>query len=185
MDDKELLALYEARDERAVSETQTQYGTQGRRIAMRILGSAEDAEECLNDALLKVWESVPPKKPPSIAAYLTAITRNCALNRLKADQRLMRGGGQAPAVLDELAECIPAADSVEDEFDRRCFLALLERFLETLPQERRVIFVQRYWYFSSCREIAEACGITEGKVRVNLTRMRRALKLYLEKEESL
>ena len=185
MNDKDLLALYEARDERAVSETQKQYGKTCMRLALRILGNAEDAEECLDDALMKVWASVPPNKPPNFAAYLAAITRNLALNRLKAAQRLMRGGGTVPAVLDELAECIPAADTVEAAYDERSFLRRLEQFLDTLKPDARKIFVRRYWYMNSCREIADMYCMSESKVRVSLTRTRRKLKSYLEKEDAV
>ena len=185
MDDPEIIALYEARDERAVSETQAQYGSRCRRFAQRILGSSEDAEECVNDALLKVWETIPPQHPESLAAYLTVLTRNIALNRLKAEHRQMRGGGQIPAVLDELAACIPAADTVESVLDRHSFVAALERFLDTLSHDARVIFVRRYWYMNSCREIADAYSMSESKVRVSLTRTRKKLKVFLIKEDAI
>lgn len=185
MDEQELIALYMSRDERAVSLTEQQYGSRCKHFAERILGSSEDAEECVNDVLLRVWESIPPQKPESLAAYLNALTRNIALNRLKANSAQFRGGGQAPAVLDELAECIPAADSVEQELDRRSFLDALQRFLDTLSHDARVIFVRRYWYMNSCKEIAEAYHLSEVKVRVSLTRTRKRLKAFLEKEDAI
>ena len=98
---------------------------------------------------------------------------------------MKRGCGQIPAVLDELAECIPAAETVEAEYDRRSFLAALERFLDTLPRDTRVIFVRRYWYMNTCREIADAYQMSESKVRVSLTRTRLKLKVFLEKEDAL
>lgn len=185
MDDAELLRLFSERSERAVAETELKYGGLCRRLAQRILENIEDAEECVNDALLLAWNSIPPECPESLAAYLNTLTRNIALNRLKANNRLRRGGGQIPAMLDELAECVPAADSVEAEYDRRSFLAALERFLDTLPRDARVIFVRRYWYMNTCREIADAYQMSESKVRVTLTRTRRKLKAFLEKEDAL
>lgn len=185
MDDKELLDLFSERSERAISETQQKYGSLCITLAERILGNREDAEECVNDALLIAWNSIPPECPRNLPAYLNVLTRNIALNRLKADNRLKRGRGQIPAVLDELAECIPAAETVEAEYDRRSFRAVMERFLDTLPRDTRVIFVRRYWYMNSCREIADAYQMSESKVRVSLTRTRRKLKTFLEKEDAL
>lgn len=185
MDDTALLRLFQERSERAIAETEQKYGGLCRRLAQRILDNSEDAEECVNDALLSAWNSIPPEEPANLAAYLSALTRNIALNRLKANNRIRRGGGQIPAVLDELAECIPAEGSVEAEYDRRSFLAALERFLDTLPRDARVIFVRRYWYMNTCREIADAYQMSESKVRVTLTRTRRKLKAFLDKEDAI
>lgn len=185
MDEKELLELFASRSERAIAETAQCYGSRCRQLAERILNNREDAEECLNDTLLHAWNAIPPEAPESLPAYLTALTRNIALNRLKANNRLCRGGGRVPAVLEELAECVPAADSVEAEYDRRSFLAAMERFLDTLSRDARVIFVRRYWYMNSCREIADAYQMSESKVRVSLTRTRRKLKTFLEKEDAI
>ena len=185
MEDAEILRLFAERREQAIAETEQKYGSRCRRLAERILGSREDAEECVSDASLRLWESIPPEQPSSLPAYMTAVTRNLALNRLKENQRHKRGGGQVPAVLDELAECIPAADSVEQEYDRRTFLAVLEQFLDTLSADARRIFVQRYWYMHSCREIADAYQMTEVKVRVTLTRTRSKLKAFLDKEDAI
>ena len=184
MEDAEILRLFAARDELAVAKIQQLYGNQCRRLAERILGSREDAEECVSDACFQLWNTIPPERPDNLQAYLTTVTRNLALNRLKHNQRLRRGGGQTAAVLDELEECIPSADSVEQEYDRRAFIEALERFLDTLSADARKIFVQRYWNMHSCKEIAEAYQMTEVKVRVTLTRTRSKLKLFLEKEES-
>lgn len=184
MEDAEILRLFAERDERAIREIEQLYGNRCRRLAERILGSREDAEECVSDACLQLWISIPPECPNNLQAYLTTVTRNFALNRLKHNQRLRRGGGQATAVLDELEECIPSPDSVEREFDRRTFIAALERFLDTLSADARKIFVQRYWNMHSCKEIADAYQMTEVKVRVTLTRTRNKLRAFLEKEES-
>ena len=185
MDDTELIGLFCSRSERAIAETEQKYGAYCRRFAERILQSSEDAEECVNDVLLQAWNAIPPAEPESLGAYLTALTRNHSLNRLKAEHRQRRGGGQVPAVLEELAGCIPSAESVEAEYDRRRFLETLERFLDTLSGDARVIFVRRYWYLNSCLEIADAYRMSESKVRVSLTRTRRKLKAFLEKEDAI
>lgn len=184
MHDAGILQLFADRSERAIAETDQKYGRECRRLAARILGSEEDAEECFNDALMRTWNTIPPQKPDSLAAYLHVITRNLALNQRKQNSRLRRGGGEVPAVLDELADCIPAADSVETAYDERSFLRLLERFLDMQKPDARRIFVRRYWYMDSCREIAEKYGMSESKVRVSLTRTRRKLKAFLEKEDA-
>ena len=184
-DDKELIGLYLQRNERAIAESKQKYGTMCMRLAERILGNSEDAEECVNDVLMQAWNTVPDQPPEHLPAYLTALTRNIAVNRLKQNRRLKRGGGQIPAVLDELAECIPADETVESAYDRHCFLTALERFLATLSHDARVIFLRRYWYLESSREIAGQFGMSESKVRVTLMRTRRKLKSFLEKEEIL
>lgn len=184
MEDTELIGLYQSRDECAVAETEKKYGLRCRKFAERILQNSEDAEECVNDVLLQAWNAIPPEQPESLGAYLTALTRNHALNMRKADHRQRRGGGQIPVVLDELAGCIPSAETVENEYDRRRFVETLERFLDTLSADARMIFVRRYWYMNTCREIADAYQMSESKVRVSLTRTRRKLKAFLEKEEA-
>ena len=185
MDDANLTALFVRGDERAIAEAESKYGSMLRRFALRILGNSEDAEECLNDVWLQAWRAIPANPPDNLPAFLTTLTRRIALNRLKANNRLMRGGGQTPAALEELSECIPAPDSVEAEYDRRRFLEALNRFLETLPHDARVIFVRRYWYLNTTAEIAEAYRTSDVKVRVTLMRTRKKLKAFLEKEESL
>lgn len=185
MNDSELTALFRAKSERAIAEAQKKYGSMCRQFAMRILGNSEDAEECLNDMWLQAWRSIPEHPPDNLPGFLSALTRRIALNRLKANNRLMRGGGQTPAVLEELSDCIPAPDSVEAEYDRRRFLEALTRFLDTLSHDARVIFVRRYWYLNTSAEIAEAFQMSDSKVRVTLTRTRKKLKAFLEKEEFL
>ncbi len=185
MDDSELTALFVQQSERAIALAQQKYGSLCRRLAERILGNSEDAEECLNDMWLHAWRAIPENPPDNLPGFLSTLTRRIALNRLKLNNRLMRGGGQVPAVLEELSACIPAPDSVEAEIDRRQFLESLTRFLDTLPHDARVIFVRRYWYLNTTAEIAEAYQMSDGKVRVTLTRTRRKLKAFLEKEEFL
>ena len=185
MEDADILRLFDMRSERAIAAAERKYGRQCRALAVRILGSEQDAEECVNDALLHAWNAIPPQQPDSLSAFLYALTRNLALNRLKQNNRLRRGGGQTPAALEELAECIPAPESVEAAYDRITFRETLERFLDTLSADARTVFVQRYWYLHSCCEIAENCRMSEVKVRVTLSRTRKKLKQFLEKEEFL
>ncbi len=185
MEDTEILRLFAVRSERAIAAANEKYGAACLRLAERMLGSPQDAEECLNDALLAAWNAIPPEKPDSLGAYLSVLTRNRALNCIEKRSRKKNGGGQIPAVLDELAECLPDSDTVDAKLDERLFLEKLTVFLGSLKPDARKIFVKRYFYLYPCREIAAALRISEVKVRVTLSRTRTKLKAFLEKEDAL
>ena len=182
MDDAKIIALYEARDEKAIAETQQKYGGYCRYIAERILVSREDAEECVNDAYHKAWNTIPPQKPESLASYIGMLTRQLSLNRYKENHRQKRGAGEVPLVLDELQECIadrgdmPSADDIT-------LRDAMNAFLAGLPQRTRMVFMRRYWYADEVTTIAADYGMSEGHVNVLLYRTRKKLKEYLEKEE--
>ncbi len=182
MDDRQIIALYNERSEAALSETAKKYGRYCRTIAYNILYNEEDSEECVNDTWLKAWESIPPRCPECLAAFLGKITRNLALNLYKHKNREKRGGGQTILVLEELAECVPGTDSTEAAVDGALLTEVLNGFLEELPAEKRKIFMRRYWYLSSVKEIAEEYGLSESKVKMTLLRLRSKLKQTLEKE---
>ena len=182
MDDRQIIALYNERSEAALSETEKKYGRYCRTIAYNILNNEEDSEECVNDTWLKAWEAIPPRCPDSLAAFLGKITRNLALNLYKHKNREKRGGGQTMLVLEELAECVPGADSTEEAVDEALLAEVLNGFLAELPTEKRKIFMRRYWYLSSVKEIAEEYGLSESKVKMTLLRLRSKLKTVLEKE---
>lgn len=182
MQDNELIALFEQRDERAISGTEAKYGRICRKIAREILGSRQDAEEIVNDVLMQTWNAIPPEKPRKLFAYLAAVTRNLSTHRLDERHAQRRGGGHTPAVLDELAGCIAAPESVEQTVDRRQLKAAIQCFLDMLPAEQRILFVLRYNYVLPIKEIAKRQGIGESKVKVTLLRIRNKLHDYLEKE---
>ncbi|MBE6620597.1 MAG: sigma-70 family RNA polymerase sigma factor [Ruminococcaceae bacterium] len=182
MDDVNIIAMFEARDEAAVAETQKKYGTYCRTIAERILSSREDAEECVNDAYRKAWDTIPPGRPASLASYMGMLTRQLSLNRLRQNKSAKRGGGDVPLVLEELQECISDLGDVPSADD----IALrdaLNRFLGELPKRTRVIFMRRYWFAEDVSRIAADFGMSEGHVNVLLCRTRKKLKQYLEKED--
>lgn len=181
MNDSELIALYFARDESAADETQKRFGRYCYKIAHNILGSAEDAEECVNDVLLRLWTHIPPAKPENLYAYIASVTRATACSRLTADRAQKRGGGELPLVLDELRDCT-APDTVEQQLEMRRLSQALGRFLSMLKAQHRIIFVQRYWYCCPVSEIAENLNITKSKVTVTLMRTRQKLRTYLEEE---
>ena len=182
MDDKQIIDLYWARSEHAITETDRKYGKLCNRIAYNILGNPQDSEECVNDTYLKAWGTIPPKKPVKLSAFLGKITRNLALKRYEAYAAEKRGGGEVPVALDELAECIPDPNSVERMVDNRILADKLNVFLEGLSPEARKIFMRRYWEVCSIQEIAEIYGLSESKVKVTLFRTRGKLRSFLEQE---
>ena len=182
IDDKRILLMLNHRDEQALQTTAEQYGALCRSISRNILGNEQDAEECLNDALLQTWNSIPPAQPDNICAYLLKIVRNLSLNRLKARMREKRGGIQSTATLDELSELLPSAENVQSAVERREMLSAITRYLDGLPLKQRRIFIRRYWGYASFSELAEAFHMSENNVQVTLARIRKRLTEYLRKE---
>lgn len=182
MEDRQIVALYRARSENAISETAKKYGRYCLKIAMNILHSHEDSEECVNDTYLRAWNVIPPQNPKKLSAFLGRITRNLALDCYASRTAQKRGGGQLPLALEELQECIPASESTEHAVTEAQLTEALNRFLSALSPQTRQIFVQRYWYFNSIREIASALSLGESKVKMTLLRTRNELKAFLEKE---
>lgn len=182
MEDLEIVGLYWARDENAVSETARKYGQYCRYIAYRILWNSEDSEECVNDTYLGAWRAMPDQRPVRLGAFLGKITRNLALNRWERYHAEKRGLGQTPLVLDELRECVPAPDQTAQMVDDLTLAGLLNRFLASLPKEKRKVFMRRYWYLSPVKEIAADYSMSESKVKMILLRARKSLKQLLKDE---
>lgn len=181
MEDSKIVALYWERAETAIGETAKKYGSYCRTVAWNILYSHEDSEECVNDTYLSAWHSMPPQRPERLRAYLGRITRNLALDRYKFNRTEKRGGGRILLALEELEECVPSGDP-ERITEDLVLTEALNRFLADLPQEARKIFLQRYWYLCSVREIADDLHISESKVKMTLLRSRNQLRALLEKE---
>lgn len=175
MDDGQIVQFYWDRDERAIPATADKYGNYCTAIAKNILGIPEDAEECVNDTYMRAWNSMPPHRPNVLSAFLGKITRNVSLNRYKQNTAGKRGGGEVPAVLEEIAELVSDTDSVEQEVDRRELVKAIDAFLDRLPTEKRSLFLCRYWYFDSVSNLASRFGMTENHVSVTLNRLRRKL----------
>lgn len=182
MDDEQIISLFNLRDESAIAETDRKYGWVCRKTAEKILNSHQDAEECVNDSLVQAWNTIPPKHPSNLPAFLVTITRNIAINHLKHNQCLKRGNGQIAIMLDELDECICGSEDVEASIDERMLVQSLEKFLDSLSVEPRSIFIQRYIAMLSINEIAEKYHISESKVKVTLMRVRKKLGKYLKQE---
>ena len=181
-DDQRILTMYEERNEQALRETTVRYGALCRSVARNILGTEEDAEECLDDALLGAWNAIPPAHPANFGAYFLTLVRNFALKKYAAAHAEKRGGGQMPAALSEISEILASGENVEHEIDRRAMLEAVTKYLGTLPEHQRSLFVRRYYHASSVSELAELFGISENNVKVTLSRIRKRLCTYLRKE---
>ena len=173
MEDEKIIRLYFARDEQAIAETDIKYGRSCRAVAENILTSRQDSEECESDTYFKAWQTIPPTRPTSLMAYLARITRNLAINRYRRNKR----GGEMGLILDELSEIIPdAAGDIDDSLDLRDAIG---SFLDKLDTTRRIIFLRRYFYMMSVRDIAYEMGLSVGTVKSHLSRMRITLKKQL------
>lgn len=182
MEDKDIIDLYWQRSPAAVDATAQQYGGYLAFIAGHILRSPPDAEECVNDAYLKAWQSIPPARPEKLQAYLGKITRNLAISRLRRRDAQKRGGDEVTLALGELEDCLPTVSSLEEDMEARELGLLIQDFLEGQPKQKRILFVQRYWYVMPVKEIAAANGLSRTNVTSILYRMRKELKARLDQE---
>ena len=181
MEDQQILDLYFARSESAITETDRKYGRYCHSIAYNILEDHEDSKEIVNDTYLKAWNTIPPNRPEPLKPYVGMISRHLSLDRYE-EYHTQKRGGQVPLVLEELAECIPDNDSREDIGESVSLKDALARFIRSLPDKTQRIFLRRYWYASSVAEIAEEYGMRENSVNVLLHRTRKKLKDHLQKE---
>ena len=182
MEDRKIVDLYWQRDENAIPETAAKFGGYRRTIAYNFLSDAEDAEECLNDTWLRAWNTMPTNRPSRLAPYLGKLSRWISLTRLREKTSLKRGGGETELVLDELAEAVDSGADVEKAVELKELNAALRRFLKTLGETERQVFLARYWFIASIAEIAEKFGFSESKVNSMLHRTRKKLLSYLKEE---
>ncbi len=176
MNDKDIIALYLARDEAAIRETEKAHGRFCMSLSMGILNSRSDAEECVNDTYLRAWNSIPPANPPSLRNYLGRIVRNLSISRYRERHRQKRNSNMEVS-LSELEACIPMREEQGGEL-----LPLLERFLRAEDLLDRQLFVGRYWHGYTPKILAEAHGLSKNAVNLRLMRARERLKIFLEKE---
>lgn len=182
MDDSRIIEMYLNRSENAIAETAKKFGKYCHTIAFNILRNREDSEECVNDTYMRAWNSIPPHNPNRLSTFLGKITRNLALNKHEKISAKKRGMGQVPLALDELTECIPDTHGCIRTVEDSELADIFNRFLSRLPADTRKVFVQRYWYLCSVKEIASHFGFSESKVKMLLLRTRNELKQALEKE---
>ena len=181
MEDQQIVDLYWAHSETAISETDKKYGQYCRYIAYQILCSDEDAKEVVNDTYLKTWNTVPPQRPDWLKPYVGMISRQLALNAYEG-QHAQKRGGQVQLVLDELSDCVSDRDSGADLGESVALSDALNRFLWALPRRTRNIFVRRYFYMSPVAEIAKDYQMKESNVTMHLLRTRKKLEQFLRKE---
>jgi len=182
LDDRKIIDLYWRRSEAAIGETANKYARYCHSISFNILHDMEDAEECVNDTYLRAWNAMPPHRPNCLAVFLGKITRNLSLDKFRHYAAGKRGFAQTTLALAELTECVPAAESIERTLDGKELAELLNRFLKSLPKQKRVMFVQRYWYLMPIKAVAEHLGESESQVKSALLRTRNSLKAFLEQE---
>ena len=181
MDDTAIVELFWSRDSRAIEASQEKYARSCQSLAERLLGSFEDGQECVNDALHRAWETIPPQRPDSLRAYLKKIVRNLAIDRWRS-QTAQRRGGELSALSLELEDCLPAAPSAEAAAEGREITACMERWLDGLPREDRMLFVRRYWYGEALDDLAVRFGGSSNRLAQKLYRLRGGLRRALEKE---
>lgn len=182
MTDEEIVWLYEQRAENAIAETSKKYGAYCFEIAKNILRSPLDAEESVSDTYLAAWNSIPPQRPGILSAFLGKITRNIAIDRWRREKAAKRGGGEMTLALEELRECVSGTEGPEDRTLENERLRAIQRFLERLSPVERKTFLCRYWYLETSAEIGKKFGMTPVRVRAMLSRTRKKLRAYLEKE---
>lgn len=177
-----IIALFFERQEIALLKSQQRYGKRMHKIAKNILHSDEDAEECVNEALLKAWESIPPNRPNLLGAFLVKITRNLALNKWKAKRTEKRGGAEVDLLLGELHDCIPATGGTAEAYESTLLIQAINNYLHSIEQTTRVIFILRYFHSESIPSISHRLQMSENNIKSKLFRTRKKLGAYLEKE---
>ena len=182
MNDSQIVELFWERKESAIQEAQDRYGVYCAAIASHILNNREDVEECVSDAFLCAWNTIPPQRPELLSAFLGKLTRRYALRKLRENLAQKRGGGSVPEPFEEMENTLSANMDLDQILEAMDLSALIKAFLASLPDVDRRLFVCRYWYFDPVQEIAERFGFSEGKVKMRLKRTRDRLAEYLRRE---
>ena len=182
IDDERIIEMLFERSEQGIRELDLKYGKICHNLSYNIVNNRQDAEECVNDAYLDAWNAIPPVHPNPLLSFIVKIVRNISLKiywRKEADKR----GGHYTVALEEIEGYIADLKTVEGEIEARELARIIEKFLDTLTLENRVIFMRRYWFADSYKDIAEFVGLTEKNISVRLTRIREKMKQYLIERE--
>jgi len=182
MEDEEIIELFFRRDENAIDALLARHGARGKRVARDVTGSEEDAEECLSDACLALWQAIPPLRPLHLGAYFVSAVRNAALMRVRARSAARRGGGEYALAIDELGDTLCGGDTPQDALETAELAAAIDGFLSTLSRDDRIMFVRRYWLLSPVETIARSLGCTRARVKSSLHRSRGKLEKHLKEE---
>lgn len=182
MDDNSIVELYWKRSESAISETANKYNGYCYSIAYNILANKEDSEESVSDTWLTAWNVIPPRRPSILAAFLGKITRHISIDRWRVRTARKRGGGEVAVALEELGDCVSGGLTPEQSYERKELVLSFNRFLDTLSETERSVFLCRYWYLDTVPAIAVNFGFSRSKVTSMLHRTRHKLRVHLEKE---
>lgn len=182
MDDTEIIALYQTRDENAIRQTHAKYSSYLTKIALNIFANREDSEECVNDTYFKAWNTIPPNIPNVLRHYLGKITRDLSIDRVRRKTGKKRGGSEYILSLDELEDCAGTGDTTEQSAELAVLVEIIEKFLHSCRDDERKMFVCRYYFCDSLKEIAGYFGTSVSKVNNTLQRTRKNLKTHLESE---
>lgn len=182
MDDRQIITLYENRDEQAITETDRSYGPYCRTVANNILNDPRDTEEVVADTWLKTWNSIPPHKPRCLKQFLAKITRNLSLSRWRSIHSQKRGSGQVEIALEELSQCVSGSADLDSHLSGKLLEETINRFLLSLPERERNLFIRRYFYLETTDSIAERYGLKSPNVLQVLSRTRKKLKKRLIEE---
>lgn len=182
MTDEQIVELYWERDESALAATQQKYSRYLTKIAYNILTDMEDSLECVNDTYLRAWKAIPPNRPTVLSTFLGKITRRTAIDVLRRKSRDKRIPSEYLFSLSELAECVSDENSIEGQIEAEVLAKAINAYLRTISKEARQLFIGRYYYLDSLKEVAEYCGMSESKAKSMLYRIRCGLKAYLEQE---
>ena len=182
MEDEKIIELFFERSEQGIKELDKKYGSACRKLSYSIVNDLQDAKECVNYAYLGAWNAIPPEKPNPLVSYILKIVRNISLKCFSHKHAEKRNSSYTVA-MSELQSCLSDSESVEGEIEARELAKIIEGFLDTLTVENRVIFMRRYWYADSYKDIAELVGMTEKNISVRLARIRNKMKEYLTERE--
>ena len=182
IEDEKIIDLFFNRSEKAIQELDIKYGKVCHKLSYNILNNKQDAEECVNDAYLGAWNAIPPARPIPLLTYICKIIRNISLKIYYRKEAAKRSSHYTIA-MEEIEACIAAPNTVGAETEARELARIIEEFLNTLTVENRVIFMRRYWFSDSYKDIAEFVGLSEKNISVRLTRIREKMKQYLIERE--
>lgn len=182
MQDEKIIELFWERNDNAIKETQDKYGNYLYKIAFNVLSDAEDSKESVNDTYLAAWDSIPPQNPSALSSYLAKLTRRISIDILRKRTREKRVPSEYIVSMEELEYTLVSGDSVEQEADVNHLAELINGFLKELPETARNLFIGRYYFSDSLKEVSRYCGVSESKAKSLLFRTRQKLKTYLEKE---
>lgn len=185
LNDREIIEMFNRRDERALREVQCKYGKYCAAVAVNILKNREEADLAVNDALMRLWERIPPEKPENLAGFAAKTTKLLCLNRYTKEHSQKRGSNETDLILDELSECIASSRNVEREFEHKELIAEINAFVGTLPQKKRDMFILRYWYRISLKDLSARLGASENSIAVNISRIRKKLMEHLKRRDMI